>query len=269
MDIMDEPRLLLDANGKVRSLTTEDMFHKPDREKVHSYGRMYDGILLQEARQANTDIELLIELHRRSAWNFARENERYDWHGEEGAKEKRDDNLRLVNLYSGIWGICSEGGLTVMVNSKKKATEKVGGGQRNDEHRSWQEKLFTVNQKLRHLTRDDLNFKPCAKKVNEYSRMYDRSLLALVHSQTNLNTDIELLMELHRRAAWKFAKSTTETPLTEKRYQRCFEKEEKKYYDWVENDSKKAKRNARLSVEYDERWGIGSARGQTYMPEPK
>lgn len=268
MDTMDEPKLPLDHNGKVRSLTTEDMLHEPDCEKAHAYSRMYDRILLQEARRGNTNVELLVELHRRSAWNFARENKRYDWHGEEGANEKRDDNLRLVKLYDGIWGIGSEGGLTVMLNSKKEMEKTCGDGT-TDENRTLQEKLFTVNQKLRHLTRNDLNFKPCAKKVNEYSRMYDRSLLALAHSQTNPNTDIELLMELHRRAAWKFAKSTTEMPLTGKRYYDFLENEGKKYYKWVENDSKKAKRNARLSVEYDEIWGIGSAGGQTFMPEPK
>lgn len=106
--------------------------------------------------------------------------------------------------------------------------------------------LLDQSGKLLPIENKDLEVPSEVERVNECGRMYTCSLLS--EAQKGVN-NIELFMELHRRATQKFLKDGSQYP-----------------WDTASITGEYQNQNARMVREYDRKWNIFQIGGLTYMP---
>jgi hypothetical protein len=107
--------------------------------------------------------------------------------------------------------------------------------------------LLDQSGNLLPIENKDLEVPSKAERVNDCGRMYTCTLLS--EAQKGVN-DIELFMELHRRATQKYLKSGS-------RY----------LWDTSSIQGEHQNQNARIVREYDRKWNIFQSGGLTYMPQ--
>jgi hypothetical protein len=107
--------------------------------------------------------------------------------------------------------------------------------------------LLDQSGNLLPIENKDLGVPSKAERVNEYARMYDRTLLS--EAQRGV-TEFELFMELHRRATQKYLKDGNRYP-----------------WDTVSILGEHQSQNAIIVSKYDRKWKIVQRGGLTYMPQ--